>query len=634
MMKWLNKQQGNVGLMGLAWMVIATGGAVVANHYLQVFQSSKNESNQKILRQKGDDENISALAIVSGLVRGSRPILYLDDYLAVTEVQANGKFNMNAAKLVSSVSGDSGNWKLDPSDQKQQTILIDLPQAMTNNEWIEAIETGRPKSAKSISARVKLVDIEVATDTNPSFSLDKLITAMIFESTVTMVDPETRRLTKRKLRAKVNVEPPPPPRGKLTNTRIGESKYRLELKLTGGIAAQVEFRYYPSATAKKPHETVLLNYKKIRGSDGKINAYSHNKQLFWTTTKDSGGGYTTITLGNKKLGDLLNSKTVGSGNGITIKPPSSGCNYTATSMQTLENTYATSTSRTGQYSGAWFEVILYGVDGLADPVTYSKVDAGGVEDLDPIIGETIKTSTQMAKLEPKGAAYNDAVKCITKGNFGRFKGKYGNCLWDPSPGEEDNKVTNYVLPVCTQCTNCSSGMITPSSRMYILTAEAGGGCKKIDIGNRSGSCGCFAEDTLILLADGTEKSISALEGYEIIWNPILQKGQRISKLIRGPEEKPMYRIKAANVSLDVTETHPFPTPFGIKKASELEIYDQIMIANNSFVSIVAIEEVEVANKPVVWNLSLEGGDSDSEHMVVANGVVTGDLYLQLKNHSQ
>jgi hypothetical protein len=34
--------------------------------------------------------------------------------------------------------------------------------------------------------------------------------------------------------------------------------------------------------------------------------------------------------------------------------------------------------------------------------------------------------------------------------------------------------------------------------------------------------------------------------------------------------------------------------------------------------------------PVVWNLELEAGEDLRDHYVLANGVVTGDLYIQTR----
>ncbi|RYZ65104.1 MAG: hypothetical protein EOP09_14830, partial [Proteobacteria bacterium] len=53
------------------------------------------------------------------------------------------------------------------------------------------------------------------------------------------------------------------------------------------------------------------------------------------------------------------------------------------------------------------------------------------------------------------------------------------------------------------------------------------------------ACGCFAADTAIRMADGSQKNISDLTENDKIWNPVTKQAQSIRRMTRGPETVPM-----------------------------------------------------------------------------------------------
>lgn len=146
------------------------------------------------------------------------------------------------------------------------------------------------------------------------------------------------------------------------------------------------------------------------------------------------------------------------------------------------------------------------------------------------------------------------------------------------------------------------------------------------------SCGCFKDDTRILLGDQkTEKLISELNSDDRVWSPRRQKAYPVRHITRGPEKVPMLLIQAGGRSLQVTGQHPFPVAEGYKAAHSLKLGELIKLSDDQWAEIEGIESIASEGRdPIVWNLELEAPNDDLEaHEVVANGVVTGDLLIQV-----
>lgn len=140
--------------------------------------------------------------------------------------------------------------------------------------------------------------------------------------------------------------------------------------------------------------------------------------------------------------------------------------------------------------------------------------------------------------------------------------------------------------------------------------------------------GCFAEDTLIRMADGTERKVTELRKGDLVWNPVTSAPGKVLRLTVGPEEKPMLRFVVNGKAVDVTTGHPFMTTSGWKKAQDLRLNDMVKSSFGSFAAVESIEALPVgAELPNVYNLAVDG-PQDDDHFVMANGVVTGDLFVQ------
>lgn len=162
-------------------------------------------------------------------------------------------------------------------------------------------------------------------------------------------------------------------------------------------------------------------------------------------------------------------------------------------------------------------------------------------------------------------------------------------------------------------------------------------CKRQVLFKRT-TCGCVTADTEIVIEDGkTTKRIDEIVESDLIWNPLLKKAFPIRRMTVGPEKIPMIKIQIAGKEIKATGKHPFVTRNGIVPAFELEEGQEILIEDGIFAKISAIESIPVAvgeTAPNVWNIELEAPNDDhAAHHMVANGITTGDLMIQMKLES-
>ncbi|WP_141733789.1 Hint domain-containing protein [Oligoflexus tunisiensis] len=140
--------------------------------------------------------------------------------------------------------------------------------------------------------------------------------------------------------------------------------------------------------------------------------------------------------------------------------------------------------------------------------------------------------------------------------------------------------------------------------------------------------GCFEANTKIRMADGSDKPIHQLKLDDQVWNPIRQKAMPIRRITPGPEKIPLWSIQTEAGQVRVTSKHPFLTPTGIKAAEQLKAGDRIFGANGEE-TIRTVMEEKSPPAEWVWNFEMATDSKDpADHAILADGVVTGDLYLQ------
>ena len=139
--------------------------------------------------------------------------------------------------------------------------------------------------------------------------------------------------------------------------------------------------------------------------------------------------------------------------------------------------------------------------------------------------------------------------------------------------------------------------------------------------------GCFTSDTRIRMADGREKLVSEVSENDLIWNPLYQSPVKVTKVVKGPEKKALYQLRVGKNKLVVTEDHPFLTQRGWVRADELDTKDLIM-GEGLGKQILSVKKLSYKKPVDVFNFELDT-DIAEGHMVIANGIPTGDLTTQL-----
>jgi hypothetical protein len=142
--------------------------------------------------------------------------------------------------------------------------------------------------------------------------------------------------------------------------------------------------------------------------------------------------------------------------------------------------------------------------------------------------------------------------------------------------------------------------------------------------------GCFDIATKVRMADGKDQVIALISKGDFIYNPATRRPAKVVEVVKGPEaDKAMYEIAFAGRKVLVTETHPMPVMGALKQAKAVTTADYMYDEMGIIHRVEAVKALPLNAKQVVINLRLEAGQNgDADHMILANGIVAGDLFLQ------
>ncbi len=142
--------------------------------------------------------------------------------------------------------------------------------------------------------------------------------------------------------------------------------------------------------------------------------------------------------------------------------------------------------------------------------------------------------------------------------------------------------------------------------------------------------GCLAADTLIQMADGSNKKISEIKIDDSVMGSDAQVW-KVKNTWTGTEDILMC-IRTVHGILRMTKNHPLVTDAGIKTARELTGEEYLLDANGEFVQIDGLYEEEYAG--IVCNLDLyrDGSETAQQHLMLAGGIAVGDNVMQ--NHME
>jgi len=137
--------------------------------------------------------------------------------------------------------------------------------------------------------------------------------------------------------------------------------------------------------------------------------------------------------------------------------------------------------------------------------------------------------------------------------------------------------------------------------------------------------GCFVAGTRVQVGVGQLVPVELLgRGASVLSYGGVRA--RVRRAVRGPELLPVVAIATADgARLMVTREHPMLTVVGLKPARALSIADQLLSASGAPTAVSSLSSRSYDG--LVYNFELPG-TAEADHLVVAEGLVSGDLYLQ------
>jgi len=163
-----------------------------------------------------------------------------------------------------------------------------------------------------------------------------------------------------------------------------------------------------------------------------------------------------------------------------------------------------------------------------------------------------------------------------------------------------------------------------------------------------------------LMGDHSDKPVSKIKRGDIVWNPVTGKPMKVKFASFGPEVIPMYELGFGKAAIVVTEGHPMlvnnnakegqsfemaelfapasvstlnrsevPHGYTVKRADQLKVGDRVLGEDGKYYKLTVARTLPVKEGQNVFNIKLDTDSTNpDDHMVVADGIVTGDLWLQ------
>lgn len=193
---------------------------------------------------------------------------------------------------------------------------------------------------------------------------------------------------------------------------------------------------------------------------------------------------------------------------------------------------------------------------------------------------------------------------------------------------------------CAAITKASfaSGCLNQTEYDFAIAHNAVVGCVGTEIFSAC-VCGCFEANTRVLTLDAQElpqwtnvseikrdSKIISVGKFATLENLSFEKST-VSHNTSGPEDSAMYIFNTTAGSLSVTQNHAILLANGeLVAAKDVKLTDALVAANGLTAELVSIERK--ATKLPVYNFQVTNVKSDKEHLIVAEGLIVGDLYLQ------
>lgn len=141
--------------------------------------------------------------------------------------------------------------------------------------------------------------------------------------------------------------------------------------------------------------------------------------------------------------------------------------------------------------------------------------------------------------------------------------------------------------------------------------------------------GCFPPGVKIVMGDGSEtKKVEEVSAGDLIWNPVLKKAAKILRISEGPEKKDIVVIQAGALTLRVSSEHPVLTNKGMLQAQHVAVGASVTDSSGVQHNVSAVSREKATPGLTVINFILERSASEHDGLLVADGMIVGDLLIQ------
>jgi len=230
------------------------------------------------------------------------------------------------------------------------------------------------------------------------------------------------------------------------------------------------------------------------------------------------------------------------------------------------------------------------------------------------VKDYIDDASKYVKVNEDTLTFQISTICTTTTSTGVTEANIKECqLTDFKDGVRFDVVYNFTISKITESDDCEDITYSPQ------------------IGEQRNNNGCFDPETRIRSIENREVPIRFLSKGDRVYNPLNKKFMEIEKIVIGPEELPMVEVQVAGKVMKVSSTHAFITKKGPKMAMDVNLNDEVALEDGK--TLHPVERVSlvlpVDPKQQVINIKLKTNSKNpKEHAVLANGIVSGDLFLQ------
>lgn len=137
--------------------------------------------------------------------------------------------------------------------------------------------------------------------------------------------------------------------------------------------------------------------------------------------------------------------------------------------------------------------------------------------------------------------------------------------------------------------------------------------------------GCFARETLIGMADGSEKEACDIRPGDLVMG-YGKKELEVEDVVTGRDQMILLIETKAHGSIRVSGGHPMMCGGELKRAASVEPGDRLDLADGGHAEVVRTESVEYDD--TVYNFTFAGEEEGA--WLIANGFYSGDLRMQNK----